>query len=321
MDNSIRSALNGKERVEILIINDGSSDNTLEIARNYEEKYPDTVRVISQENKGHGGAVNMGIANARGKYVKVLDSDDRLSGNALEKVLDLLEEMEEKGQNLDMLVTKFVYDKQGSMHKKVMGYKFAMPIGRIFGWKDVHLYKNQYLLMHSIIYKREVLINSGLKLPEHTFYVDNIYVYQPLPFVKDIYYLNVVLYKYFIGRDDQSVNEAVMVKRLDQQIRVNKIMIDIYNETTFDDPLVERAMRHYLDMIMCVSSIIAIRGNDDDSLKSKKELWDYLKDSNPELYKKLRYSLFGISMNLPGKTGRKISCMLYGIARKFVGFN
>lgn len=321
MENSIKSAMHGGNKIEILVIDDGSSDNTLEIARRYEQKYPDIVRTIYQENKGHGGAINTGISNAAGKYIKVLDSDDRLSKSAIKKVINLLEEMDTIGQNLDMLITKFVYDKQGMIHKKVMGYKFAMPEGCVFGWDRVHYHKAQYLLMHSVIYKREVLIKSGLKLPEHTFYVDNIFVYQPLPYVKDIYYLNVVLYQYFIGRADQSVNEAVMVKRIDQQFRVNKLMIDIYNESLFGNTYVEKAMRHYLDIVMCISSIVAIIGGTEESLGKKKELWDYLEENNPALYKKLRYSLFGIVMNLPGKAGRKLSYILYRAAQKIVGFN
>lgn len=321
MENSIRSALHGRERVEIIVVDDGSVDDTFEIAMRYERKYPGIVRAVHQENKGHGGAVNTGISTATGKYIKVLDSDDLLSGSALLKVLDLLEETERNGQNIDMLVTKFVYDKQGAVHKKVMGYKFAMPEGRIFTWDEVRYGKTQYLLMHSVIYKRQVLIESGLKLPEHTFYVDNIYVYQPLPYVKDIYYLNTVLYKYYIGREDQSVNEKVMVKRLDQQLRVNRIMIDIYNGYTFDNARVEKAMRHYLDMIMCISSIMAIIADTPESLNDKKELWDYLEQSNPALYKKLRHSVLGVVMNLPGKNGRKISRSLYRITDKIVGFN
>ena len=72
--------------------------------------------------------------------------------------------------------------------------------------------------MHSVIYRRELLRQCGLELPKHTFYVDNIFVYQPLPHVKSIYYLDVNFYRYFIGRDDQSVNESVMIGRIDQQL-------------------------------------------------------------------------------------------------------
>ena len=78
----------------------------------------------------------------------------------------------------------------------------------------------QYILMHSVIYRTQLLKECGLELPKHTFYVDNIFVYQPLPHVKNMYYLDVNFYRYFIGRTDQSVNESVMIGRIDQQLRV-----------------------------------------------------------------------------------------------------
>ena len=87
----------------------------------------------------------------------------------------------------------------------------------------------QYILMHSVIYRTALLKECGLALPEHTFYVDNIFVYQPLPHVKKIYYLDVNFYRYFIGRSDQSVNETVMIGRIDQQLRVTKLMLGYYD--------------------------------------------------------------------------------------------
>ena len=133
MEKSIRSALTGGNRVEIIVVDDGSSDNTLEIANKYQKKFPDIIKVVHQENGGHGEAVNTGIKNATGLYFKVLDSDDCLGKKALEKVLDLLEDMVSKDAGLDMLVSNFMYDKQGTKHKKIMKYKSAMPVNRMFG--------------------------------------------------------------------------------------------------------------------------------------------------------------------------------------------
>lgn len=80
--------------------------------------------------------------------------------------------------------------------------------------------------MHSVIFRTKLLKDCGLKLPEHTFYVDNIFVFEPLPYVKKMYYMDVNFYRYYIGRADQSVNEQVMIGRIDQQLKVNKIMVD-----------------------------------------------------------------------------------------------
>ena len=321
MEKSIRSALNGGDRVEIIIVDDGSTDDTLKIARKYQEKFPDIVKVIHQENGGHGEAVNTGIKNATGLYFKVLDSDDCLGKKALTKVLDLLEDMIAKDAGLDMLISNYMYDKQGVKHKKIMKYKRAMPVGKMFGWDELHFGKTQYLLMHSVIYRTKVLRECGMVLPKHTFYVDNIYVFQPLPYVKNIYYLDVCLYKYFIGRDDQSVHESVMIKRLDQQYRVTRLMLDIYNKSDISHQNTDDAMVHYFDMMMCVSSILSILEGSKQRLEDKEKLWDELKISNPELYRKVRKSVLGITMNLPGKVGRKCSVIGYSITQKFFGFN
>ena len=321
MEKSIRSALTGGDRVEVIVVDDGSKDNTLKIAKKYQEKFPDIVKVVHQENGGHGEAVNTGIKNATGLYFKVLDSDDCLGKKALAEVLDLLEDMVSKDAGLDMLITNFMYDKQGVKHKKIMKYKKAMPVGRMFGWDELKFGTTQYLLMHSVIYRTKVLRECNMELPRHTFYVDNIYVFQPLPFVKNIYYLDVCLYKYFIGRDDQSVNENIMIKRLDQQYRVTRIMLDINNNSEINHPNIDAAMVHYFDMMMCVSSILSILEGSKERLDDKERLWKDLKETNPLLYKRVRTSILGRTMNLPGKLGRKLSVIGYGITQKFFGFN
>ena len=104
MERAIESVLVGGDDVEIIIVNDGSKDRTEEIAKEYEEKYPNIVKAISQENGGHGEAVNTGLSHASGKYFKVVDSDDWLDEEALKKVLETLKDFEEKDQDLDMLI-------------------------------------------------------------------------------------------------------------------------------------------------------------------------------------------------------------------------
>src|SRR5690606_25619416 len=200
--------LTGGNDIEIIIVNDGSKDETEEIALEYQEKYPEIVRVISQENGGHGEAVNTGLANATGLYFKVLDSDDWVSENALQDVLNKLKELIADGNSPDLFLANYVYEKVGAKRKKVINYNWALPKNRIFTWDEImHFRQSQNILMHSTIYRTKLLKDCGMKLPKHTFYVDNIFVYQPLPFVKTLYYMDVNLYRYFIGRSDQSVNE------------------------------------------------------------------------------------------------------------------
>lgn len=323
MEKCINSLLPGGEEVEILIVDDGSTkDNTAEIADRYEKEYPGICRAIHQENGGHGEAVNTGLKNASGVFFKVVDSDDWVDGQAYERVLDTLRKFVMGRDTLDMLITNFVYEKQGAKHKKVMNYKLALPIGEVFTWNQVkHFILGQYILMHSVIYRTELLRECKLELPKHTFYVDNIFVYEPLPHVQKMYYLDVNFYRYFIGRSDQSVNEQIMIGRIDQQILVTKLMLGYYDVTKLQNRKLRHYMIRYLEIMMVISSILAIRSGSEENLGKKKELWNHVKKTNPKLYLRLRLGFLGQGTNLPGKGGRKISIAGYKIAQKFFGFN
>lgn len=322
MSRAIESILTGGEEIEIIIVNDGSTDRTSEIAREYMKQYPDIIRVIDKENGGHGDAVNAGLDSAKGKYFKVVDSDDWVDEESLQKILELLRNLEEDGEQIDMLVSNYVYEKVGANHKKCIHYRNALPQDEIFRWDDMgHFHLDQYILMHSVIYRTNMLKLSQLKLPKHTFYVDNIYVYYPLPHVRKIYYLDVDFYRYFIGRDDQSVNERNMIARVDQQIFVTKSMIDMYDLGKITSKKLRQYMVNHLAIMMTVSSILLIRSKTRENLEKKRELWTYLKKRDFKTFFKIRYGILGQTMNIPGRSGRKISSLAYSVARRIVGFN
>lgn len=321
MEKAIESLLKGGEDMEIIIVNDGSTDDTAKIADQYALKYPNIIKVIHQENGGHGCAVNTGLANATGLYYKVVDSDDWLNEKALYQVLELIKNLLNDGNVVDLLIANYVYEKPSMDKKKVMNYRTALPKDEIFTWNDIKFFKqSQYILMHSAIYRTKLLRDCGLELPKHTFYVDNIFVYQPLPYVKTMYYLDVNLYRYFIGRDDQSVNEKNMIKRIDQQIRVNKIIIDSHDVFQVKNKKLQAYMIRFITMMMTVSSVYLIKEGSEESLLKKDELWSYLEKKNRKLYKKVSSKLLGRSMNLPGRVGRKIVEVGYTISKRIFGF-
>jgi hypothetical protein len=135
-------------------------------------------------------------------------------------------------------------------------------------------------------------------------------------------YLNVDLYRYYIGRDGQSVNEQTMVRRIDQQIFINKELINYFSKKREElNPQLYKFLFQYMDMMMCVSSIICIVGNTKETLDKKRSLWAYLKKKDAVLYKQLRRTLFGVSMNLPGSVGRSFSKTGYRVAQRLFGFN
>ena len=322
MAHAIESILPGGEDVEIIIVNDGSKDGTSRVAHEYMEKYPDIIQVVDKENGGHGDAVNHGLVNATGKYFKVVDSDDWVDEEALGKILDFLKQLEEEGKEIDMLVSNYVYEKVGASRKKCIHYRNVLPQDTIFRWEDIgRFHLDQYILMHSVIYRTDMLKLSQMKLPKHTFYVDNIYVYYPLPCVRKIYYLDVDFYRYFIGREDQSVNEKVMIARVDQQIFVTMSMIDMYQLKDIPCKKLRQYMINYLAIMMTVSSILLIRSKNPENLEKKKALWRYLKKKDFKTFLKIRYGILGQTMNIPGKSRRKISSLAYSVARRIIGFN
>ncbi len=323
MDVCIQSLLDTGEDIEVIIVDDGSDDGgkTWERAQAWEQAEPRRVRAIHKENGGHGSAVNTALSNATGLYFKVVDSDDWLDGPSMEEVMAYLRTQRPEDAT-DMVIANYVYEKVHEHAQIVMDYKGIFPEGKRFGWEDVGIFgPSHYLLMHSVIYRTSLLKAMGLELPEHCFYVDNIFVYVPLPHVETMYYLNVDMYRYFIGREDQSVNEATMMRRIDQQLRVTKIMIDAVDVMDVTPRRLRKYMESYLSMMMCICSVFLRMGNTDVDNEKLSDIWLYLKDSSAPLYRRLRANILNFATNLPTDLGRKAGLGGYHLAQKIFKFN
>lgn len=319
MSNCIDSLLAGGDDVEIIIINDGSRDGTLNIAQSYAGKFPSVVKVIDKENGGHGSGVNAGLQAAEGLYYKVVDSDDRLERDALLKLIAKIKEHIAAGVSPDLYVTNFVYDHAYDNTTHLSTYKKKIPEGKIVGWNCVKKFRfSHMMLMHALLFKRDIVLQSGTVLPEHTFYVDNIYAYKPLPCVKTLCYLNLDLYWYFIGRADQSINIDNFVKRYKQQIRVMLCMSDAYNWSeikTFPKGL-KKYMWHSLEAIMMTTLLFTCAEYSPERKADLKEMWRHIKSRDKKLYARLRRRSYALAVNyLPWrlrgfimKVGYKILC-------------
>lgn len=327
MEKCIDSLLIGEDKAEILIIDDGSTDRTAQIADRYEAEYPGICRAVHKPNGGHGSGVNKGIELASGIFYKVVDSDDWLEKNAYLKVLEKLDELTSASLSLDMMVCNYTYAKEGVKNPKVISYAASLPQNKIFNWNNAHRFmKGKYILMHSVIYRTEMLRASGLKLPEHCFYVDNLYVFAPLPYVNDIYYLNVDLYQYYIGRADQSVNEQVMISRLDQQHLVTRLMVDYYSDHISSGRMrmyrpLRRYMFNYLEIIVAVSSILAFVSGTPEHIRMKDDLWNYIEQRDSRLYAKLKRGIIGQLLKSDAKNWRKFSVKIYKMINHIFNFN
>ncbi len=324
MDRCVRTLLTAGEDTEIILVDDGSKDETPALVDRYEAEHPGRIRAVHQPNGGHGEGVNHGLREAQGMYYKVVDSDDWLDEAALQRVLNRLRELVAQGTVVDMMVFNYVYEHVEDQTSHSVHYKNVFPENRVFGWQDVGRFReSQYLLMHSVLYRTQLLREAGIELPKHTFYVDNIFVYHPLPAVKTMYYMNEDLYRYFIGRQDQSVNESVMIKRVDQQIRVTKIMTDCCDlkEISAIYPRLARYMFRYLAMMYTISSILLVIENTPQALEKRQRMWLELKEKNLSLYRKTRYRSLALTVNLPSSAGRKFGVGLYRVSRKIFKFN
>ena len=198
-----------------------------------------------------------------------------------------------------------------------------LPEGRVFTWDDMgHFRMDQNLLMHSLLYRTAVLREGGVPLPRHTFYVDNIYAYVPLPRCERIFYRDVDLYRYFIGREDQSVNEQVMTSRYDQQLRITRFMIDsVQLPDDVVEPKLRRYMLNYLSMMMCICSIFCRMIGTVEADEKRHAIWEYLKEHNPGAYGPVRRSVLNIGTNLPGSVGKHLGISGYHLAQKIFKFN
>ena len=324
LDACVESLIPAGEDIEIILVNDGSTkDNTSEKIHAWENRLPGIVKAIDQPNKGHGGAVNTGLANATGMYFKVVDSDDWLDADALPRLMACLRLQAHRPEPTDMVVANYIYDKVHEGTKTVIDYKSVFPVDCEFTWEEVGRFRQgQFILMHAVVYRTELLRECGIQLPEHTFYVDNIFVYVPMASVQTIHYLNIDLYHYFIGREDQSVNESVMMGRIDQQLRITRVMIDsIKLPNASLHPRLQAYLVKYLAMMMCICSIFLRMIGDAESEQKRKDIWRYLLVRNRVLYRLVRRELVCIGVNLPGKVGRKIGIGGYHLAQKVFKFN
>ena len=322
MSKCIDSILVGGDDVEILIIDDGSTkDNTFEIAKEYEKKFPTICRALHQVNGGHGEAVNTGLKYASGRYFRVVDSDDWLDKKCVIDFVDTIKKLVSEDKRVDLFVTNFVYDKVDKANKTVMKYH-NIPKNRIVTWRNIEPFTiGHYMLMHSLTYSTNLLRTANFHLPAHTFYVDNIYAYYPMQFVETLYYMDLNLYHYYIGRSDQSVNEKVMIGRLEQQYKVTNIMLNDVDVINIPTRNLKDYLISYLSIIMTVTSVLSIMSKDEKWEQEKTNLWKNLKATNRPLYNKLKHNILGQGVNIPGDIGKKITITAYKLAQKVYGFN
>ena len=272
MKKAINSLLRCNAKKEIILVNDGSDDDTLKIAEAYQNKYPKIIKVIDQENKGPGGAINVGLKIAEGKYFKIVDSDDWLEEENLNNILAIL-----KAKNIDVLFTNYVLEKNNGKEE----IEYNIPTNKKISWQEItELQKEEFILMHSMIVKTKMLKKGRFELPENTFYVDNLFVFFVLQHMKKIIYLNIPLYHYIIDRDDQTVNKSIMSSKIDDLISVIEQMIKNCNLKNMKNENLKSYLKDYIEFIInvAIKHLEDINTQIANEKKEKlKESWNYKK--------------------------------------------
>lgn len=234
--------------LEVLVVNDGSKDRSSEIGHEYESKYPNVIRVIDKENGNYGSCVNRALAEANGKYFRMLDSDDWCNTDALNRLLENM-----KTCDADMVLTISEDRKDGMIIRRMEApcsvqtehiYKMDEFDGIALGY--------QYLFCsHIITYKTELLRAIGLKLQQGISYTDNEYVYFPMSKCASVVYYDLPVYQYFIGREGQTTDFRVVVNSVNQIMSVlNRLLDDFEHHKSERSSAVCNNQSILLDMLI-----------------------------------------------------------------------
>ena len=283
IEQNLKSFVNSKykEELEVLVIDDGSIDDTAKIVKKYEKMYPNTIRLIKQENGGPGSTVNNGIKNATGKYFKMIDGDDWVETEDINKLIVKLRNID-----TDMVITN--YEIYSEKDKKII------DIVRANMKKDEELEFNEackqlYLQMHAIIYKTSLLQKNKIKL-DNGFYTDMEYALYPLPYVKTVIYLDLNIYVYRIARAGQSVNIKSMQKNIKMHDEVLNNLISFYekNRSGMSKNLSEYIAKRIAKMAWTETSIM-LSFEDNKNMKEdiKKFVLD-LKQKSKDIYREYK---------------------------------
>lgn len=269
--------------IEVLIIDDGSKDNTAKIGKQYEEKYPETFRVISKENGGHGSTINRGIQEATGKYFKVVDGDDWVDEDGFAELIHRL-----KDCDIDYVFTNYYEVNDGT------GELTPVTFSGIEKEKELLFEKianETRISMHALVIKTEILKKNEIRLDEHCFYVDVEYILYPIPYVNSVIYFDIYVYMYRLAQVNQSVSILGYQKHMQNHIDVILHILDYINEYKKQenyDKLKDMYMSERIaDMINNQVDIFVSFPLKDKEVKQKfKDFDQSVKQRNDYVYKK-----------------------------------
>ena len=271
------------DELEVLIINDGSTDSSPQIGQKYVNLYPDTFRLVTKENGGHGSTINKGIEEATGKYFKVVDGDDWVLQEGLINLIEFLQTM-----NADMVLNNYywVNDLTGKRSCEVEQVCPGIVYGEKVSFDSVS--GKVFFKMHAISYRTEIIKSIPDKIDENCYYVDMEYMMFPLPYIKSIAVIPDFVYMYRIGQPTQSVTIENMKKRCNQHERVVNRLLDYYKKNTNVTEEKRSCMSKIIARSVTSQYKIYLSFNV-SQLKSLVELEHLLKSEYEEIYKLINH--------------------------------
>lgn len=211
------------KHLEVLVVNDGSKDNSSTIAHEYQDKYPDTFRVIDKENGNYGSCVNRGLKEAAGKYIKILDADDWFDKNTFTLYLEKL-----NGIEADLIITDYNFVSNKG-RKNPVCYHF--PINKILSFSKICTSDEFVALeMHAVTYLRENLISMNYHQTEGISYTDQEWMFEPMAMVNRVMYIPLNIYQYLLGREGQTVTLEARIKNISQVISIQEKSLNIFKK-------------------------------------------------------------------------------------------
>lgn len=263
------------EDVEVIVVDDGSTDQTGVIADQYQSRYPNTVVVIHKANGGHGSGVNCGICYASGRYFKVVDADDWVDETAFTNLVSYLRETDD-----DAVISGFywAYDNgSGREETFVRKAEIEEPFPQVqyrTRYRFDEVAEKLYLKMHGFTLKTAILKEYQIKLDEHCFYVDTEFILYPIPYIETISFLPDYVYQYRIGRQGQSVSPQQMTRCKGDYDRVLTALLRFY-ESCRENCTAEK--QHYIESIIAriVAGKIKVLLSSPAEAARKKELVDF----------------------------------------------
>lgn len=301
--------------LEVLVINDGSTDRSADIVEEYVRRYPDTYKLITKKNGGHGSGINTGILNATGKYFKVVDADDWVEKEPFMSLVETL-----RSSKSDIVASGFywVYD-EGQKDKRKFTRKAEMEVpfvgvdyGKEYSFDEIA--DRIYIKMHHMTIRTAILRECEIKIDENCYYVDTEYITYPIPYVETIRFVDGFVYMYRLGRQGQSVSIEKMQSNEKNYDKVIESLLSFYAGLE-SEPLCVQKKKQYIARIIArvVAGKIKIMLSFPASSSKKTTLMmfdKYLKSSYPAVYHS--------NINMSLKILRRTHYLLYTIASVLV---